>query len=189
MDSDFKNESSASDYLKRVNFIVIRPFDHPEFTRMHRNYKDRDAPDHNPSSSSQICFPRTGFYTDFPFHRTIFGASYLLRFSTVLRRSFSDILPTFPTSLYTFPHPLSYFVPAASTRRKLSELDFGKFMKFFSEPSSSVSFSFPSSLYINTPTCISHTHTNTHTHTHTQFHSPTHLHHSRFTHTLTTMAP
>ena len=95
-------------------------------------------------SFTNFCTSRIGFASICPFHRTVFGTLYLLRYLTVSRRSFTDGFPTLPTSPYGIPLPLSCFVWVASLRRKLPEIDFEKFMNLLS---SFVSFHFPYFFY------------------------------------------
>ena len=66
MDSDFKNELYASNYLRSVNLVIIGPSDHPEFTRMHCGSRDREALDYYPFHLQQICIPEPVSYSNFP---------------------------------------------------------------------------------------------------------------------------
>ena len=78
---------------------------------------------------------RIGFGTIFSFSRPNFGGSYLAHFSTVLRRSFSDVFLIHPTSFKTILHPLVSFVWTVSVHRKLLGNPFRKyhfFVLFFS---------------------------------------------------------
>ena len=49
MDSDFKYEYYVSNYLRRVNLIVIGPFVWSKQSRMHHNTMGRDTPDPRPT--------------------------------------------------------------------------------------------------------------------------------------------